>query len=251
MAADIVLLAVNAAAVGLIHTVTGPDHYLPFIVMAKARRWSVWRTASITLACGVGHVGSSVVLGMIGLACGWGLHRLKMIESARGDWAAWALVVFGTAYCVWGLRRAWQQAPRGFIPIAAGSRVHAAPHRQTQPGHSHGHGGFLHSHDHIHASGTGEAVNLTPWILFTVFVLGPCEPLIPLFIYPAAKDSWIGAWIVALVFGVVTIGAMLGLVLGCLAGLERIPLHWLERFSHALAGASIASCGCAILLLGL
>jgi len=251
MAADTLLLAVNAAAVGLIHTVTGPDHYLPFIVMAKARRWGTWRTAGITLACGIGHVGSSVVLGLAGLALGLGLKRLELVESVRGDFAAWALVVFGVLYCAWGLRRAWQQAPGGFIPLTGGVRAFGAPHQHAAAGPAHGHGGFLHSHDHIHDSETGQPVSLTPWVLFTVFVLGPCEPLIPLFIYPAAKGSWAGVVAVVVPFSLVTIGAMLALVLGCLAGLERVPLGWLERYSHALAGGSIALCGCAIRFLAL
>ena len=32
-------LCVTAASIGFLHTLFGPDHYLPFIVMAKAKGW--------------------------------------------------------------------------------------------------------------------------------------------------------------------------------------------------------------------
>ncbi len=35
---ELILLAGTAAIVGFLHTITGPDHYLPFIVMGKARK---------------------------------------------------------------------------------------------------------------------------------------------------------------------------------------------------------------------
>ncbi|MBN1531729.1 MAG: hypothetical protein JXA20_03620 [Spirochaetes bacterium] len=59
---DMSLLIAGAAGLGFIHTVTGPDHYVPFTVMARAENWSLAKTADDTVACGLGHVGSSVVL---------------------------------------------------------------------------------------------------------------------------------------------------------------------------------------------
>jgi len=52
-------------------------------------------------------------------------------------------------------------------------------------GHKHAHHG---SHAHVHEEGSG--ANITPWALFIIFVLGPCEPLIPILMYPAAKQSF-------------------------------------------------------------
>jgi hypothetical protein len=56
MTPEIALLTLSAAVIALIHTVLGPDHYLPFIAMAKARDWSLQTTIRVTLACypGVG-----------------------------------------------------------------------------------------------------------------------------------------------------------------------------------------------------
>jgi sulfite exporter TauE/SafE len=101
------------------------------------------------------------------------------------------------------------------------------------------------AHDHRHK------VNMTPWILFTIFVFGPCEPLIPLLMYPAAQESIGGAVVVSGVFSIVTISTMVALVLIPLFGLKLFPTRWLERYMHAIAGATILICGLGIEFFGL
>ena len=61
-----------AAAIAVTHTALGPDHYLPFIMLARSRGWSPARAALITAVCGVGHVISSLLLGGLGVALGIG-----------------------------------------------------------------------------------------------------------------------------------------------------------------------------------
>ncbi|MBU1319899.1 MAG: hypothetical protein KKH67_11985, partial [candidate division Zixibacteria bacterium] len=90
--------------------------------------------------------------------------------------------------------------------------------------------------------------SITPWILFTVFVLGPCEPLIPILMYPAAQQSFNGVILVVLVFSLVTIATMVASVLMLSAGLTLVPFHKLEMYSHALAGFALLLCGVAIQL---
>jgi len=230
MTPDLTLLTLNAAAVALIHTAIGPDHYIPFIVMAKARSWSLAKTAAITFVCGLGHVASSVLLGMAGYAVGANLERLEWIESSRGTIAAWALITFGALYAAWGLWRLGKKGPDG---------------------HTHDHLIRIHASDHVHDPKTGAEVSLTPWILFAIFVFGPCEPLIPLFIYPAATSGWAGAWLVAATFSIVTIGAMMAIVLGAQLGLKWLPTQQLARYNHVLAGGTIALTGGAIQFFGL
>ncbi len=237
MPSGIWILAWTAAGIGFIHTVIGPDHYLPFIVMARARRWPLPKTLAISFLCGLGHVLSSVVLGFLGLALGIAVNRLEGVESFRGGLAAWLLIGFGLAYFVWGLRRALRNRP----------------HR-----HSHAHlSEAEHEHAHVHASGhchphveDGKA-SVTPWILFTIFVFGPCEPLIPLVMYPAARHDIPGVALVAGAFGLTTILTMLAIIALSSWGLSFVRLGRLERYSHALAGAMIFVSGLAVRFLGL
>jgi len=233
MSDALIALTLTAVSIGFVHTLLGPDHYVPFIVMARVRRWSLTRTAVVTVLCGVGHVASSVVLGLIGIALGVVVARLEGLESIRGDVAAWALIAFGLAYCAWGVRRAWQNRP------------HTHRHGHDAAAHSHEH---THRSDHAHVHDEEDAQDITPWILFTVFVLGPCEPLIPILMYPAVESSLWGLCIVTAAFAVTTISTMLAVVLAAAAGLRPILVTRLARYGHAMAGMAILVCGVAIKL---
>ena len=87
--------------------------------------------------------------------------------------------------------------------------------------------------------------------LHTLFVLGPCEPLIPLLMYPTSKENFGGLLLVTAIFGAVTILTMLGIVVASTWGISRLPMKKVERYTHALAGGSICLCGIAIQFLGL
>lgn len=242
MSNELLVLSVTAASVGFIHTLFGPDHYLPFIVMSKARNWSLWKTSMLTLLCGIGHVGSSILLGIIGIIFGIGMNRLENVEGYRGDWAAWSFIIFGFGYLVWGLWKAYQNKPHKHIH-AHGDVVHDHPHHHNNLTH---HNGTQHPHEH-----KKERTNITPWILFTIFVLGPCEPLIPLFIYPAAKHNTMGIFAVSLIFTLVTLATMLAMVLIFSTGLKALPFGKLDRYTHAIAGGAVFLSGFAIVFLGL
>lgn len=237
MSHEITALAITAASLGFLHTLLGPDHYLPFIVMARARGWSMVRTTWITLLCGIGHVGSSILLGLVGVGLGIAVSRLSMLESVRGSLAAWALMAFGLVYSVWGLRR------------AARNRPHAHWHDHGDgTHHAHVH---AHAEAHVHAHDVQDPLSLTPWILFTIFVFGPCEPLIPLVMYPAARHSLWGTGIVAGIFGVTTLLTMVGIVVASTLGVNLVPGRGLERYHHALAGATLLLCGVTMEFVGL
>jgi nickel/cobalt exporter len=236
MNTEIAILCWTAASIGFIHTVLGPDHYLPFIVMNRARRWSAPKTAWITFLCGVGHVGSSVVLGLIGIACGIAVMQLEAFEAFRGNLAAWALIAFGFVYAAWGIQRGIRNRPHTHLHLSG----------EGVPAHSHSHDG-----EHMHSHEPEPKVNITPWVLFTIFVLGPCEPLIPLLMYPAAKHSIPGTVVVAVVFSAVTIATMMSIVMAASWGVSFARFGKLERWTHALAGGAICLSGLAIQFLGL
>ena len=106
MTNELTILLITAASIGFFHTLLGPDHYIPFVVMSKSGNWSNKKTAVITFLCGLGHVLGSVVLGLIGVALGLAVAGLEAIEAVRGGLAAWALIAFGLVYFAWGLKRA-------------------------------------------------------------------------------------------------------------------------------------------------
>ena len=231
MNSELMVLTGTAAFIGLTHTLLGPDHYLPFIAMSKARNWSRVKTFWATVLCGIGHVASSVVLGVIGIAMGLSLQFLQDTESGRGEIAGWLLTSLGVVYLIWGIRQAIRNKPH--------SHVHVHP---DGPEHVHEHS---HHSEHLHPHERGKK-NIVPWILFTIFVFGPCEALIPMLMWPAATQSIFGIAMVATVFGIVTIATMTVVVMLATEGLGFVPFKPLQRFSHALAGAVVLACGLAI-----
>jgi len=233
MTDNLTALTITAASLAFVHTILGPDHYLPFIVMSRARKWNIYKTSWVTLLSGFGHVISSILLGTIGIGVGIALNKLEFMESVRGDLAAWLFVAFGLVYMAWGFYRAIKNKPHKHIHHHGNGTMHLHEHSHQE------------EHDHTHKN------NITPWILFTIFFLGPCEPLIPLLMYPAAKSSSWGVAQVSIVFGLVTMLTMLGLVLLASYGLKFVRLGKMERYTHAIAGGTILLSGIAILFLGL
>ncbi|MBW6500272.1 MAG: sulfite exporter TauE/SafE family protein [Bacteroidales bacterium] len=232
----IFLLSVTAVSIGFFHTLLGPDHYLPFIVLSEARKWSLRKTMIITFLCGLGHVLSSVLLGMIGIAVGISVNRLVDVESFRGNIAAWLFIAFGLVYMIISLRNLYRKKKHTHHHFHYGSDDHVHEHD--------------HQNDHIHVH-EKDVVKTTPWILFLIFVFGPCEPLIPILMYPAAENNIAGVITVSVLFSVVTIATMMGVVLAFRLGLSRINLKPVERYSHVIAGAVIFLSGIAIQFLGL
>jgi sulfite exporter TauE/SafE len=215
-----IILTLTAASIGVVHTLIGPDHSIPFVAMSRAGNWSARKTLWVTAGCGLGHVAGSVLIGLLGLALGVVAMKLEAFESWRGDTAAWMLIAFGLAYLTWGIMQAVRKMPEA------------------------------HVHVHVHGVGAGDAASgaatasvWTPWLLFLVFVFGPCEPLIPLLMYPAAKASpWAVAAVVA-AFTLATVATMTLTVMVMRFGMSFLHLPQLIRFSHAFAGLAILVCG--------
>lgn len=236
MSNELLILTITAASLGFVHTILGPDHYIPFIAMAKAGKWTTVKTIWITIACGIGHVLSSVIIGAIGIGLGIAVGKLEWIETVRGSIAGWLLIGFGLAYMAWGIRRAIKNKQHTHVHVHSDGKIHAHKHTHNK------------EHVHVHEK---EKKSLTPWILFTIFIFGPCEALIPILMYPAATASIIGLVLVTTVFAITTIATMLTIVLVSLYGIKLIGFGKLERYTHALAGFLILICGLAVTVIGL
>jgi len=224
-------LLLSAATIGVLHTALGPDHTLPFIALARARHWSRQRTAAITALCGLAHVGSSALLGLVGVALGSAVFHLERVEAARGAIAASLMLGFGIAYAAWGVRRALAGDGHAHTHAHADGTAHEHPHR--------------HEREHVHPHATA-ARPATTWTLFLIFGFGPCEPLIPLLLYPAATNGVGQAALVIGVFAAATVATMLAVVFAALALAPRRPWTRLARWEHALAGLVVAACGAAM-----
>lgn len=236
MPEKLILLSATAAFLGFVHTLVGPDHYLPFIVLAKTRNWTKLKTLFVVILCGIGHILSSILIGFVGIAFGIALFSLEAIENTRGEIAAWLFIAFGLVYTVWGIRQAYKNKPHKHLHFHPDGSAHE---------HDHSH----HTeHSHLHES---DKRKITPWVLFVIFVFGPCEPLIPLVMYPAATHNYFAVGLVSAIFGAVTIVTMLSVTFLGLYGINLVPMNKVEKHIHTLAGLTILLCGVGIKFLGL
>lgn len=232
MPSEIILLIIAAVSIAFLHTVSGPDHYLPFIALSKARGWTYAKTVKWTIACGLGHIASSVLLGLGGAALGWSLSSVNGIENIRGGVAAWLMLLFGMIYGSWGLYRAYKSNPHKHFDLEDDGAL------------------YVYQHKHEEAMVTRERHKVTPWVMFIIFILGPCEPMIPLLYFPAAKSSWPGMVLLIIIYSVVTLVTMLALVLLGMKGIGFFKTESLERHVHSLGGLTIFICGAGMLFLG-
>ncbi len=216
------ILISTAALIAFVHTIIGPDHYLVFVALGKARDWSMTKTLKYATVCGIGHILSSVVIGFLGIFFGIELVKLVNLEESRGLLSGWMLLFLGLIYFIWGLRKL---------------RIHKNKKKLSD--------------EHRYVKSQKRFFNITPWALFIVFILGPCEALIPLFMYPAIEVDMMLVFQVALVFGVVTLLTMLFSVFLLLKGLNIFKFNSFERYSHVIAGASIILCALTINFVGL
>jgi sulfite exporter TauE/SafE len=226
------ILIAAAITIACLHTATGPDHYLPFIALSKARGWSFGRTLFWTIVCGCGHVWSSVMLGLGGAALGWSMSKVRWLESVRGGLAGWALLVFGFAYGIFGFVRAAQNRKHKHFDMVEDGKM------------------YVYEHKHGQSVRPAERHVVTPWVMFIIFVLGPCEPMIPLLYFPAARSSWWGMILLILVYTFFTLATMLIMVISGYYGFSFLRTEKLERYAHALGGITIFICGAGMIWMG-
>lgn len=133
------LLLISAFTIGALHSLA-PDHWMPFVALARAQQWNKWKITCSVFLAGLGHVSSSVVIGLVGITIGAATEHVSGWETVRGDVASLLLIGFGIAYMIYGLKQ-------------IGKRN-------------------AHVHD--------KAQTASYWTLFILIMFGPCEPLIPL-----------------------------------------------------------------------
>lgn len=228
------VLLMTAASIGFLHTAIGVDHTLPFVLIGRSRGWSLGKLLRVTFVCGLAHVLSSVLIGAVGLGLGVGLERLEFIETSRGHLAAWLLIGFGLTYAAYGLYRDRRRVRHAHAHVHEDGTVHTHEHD--------------HQSSHVHMHGDVRAQATTIAMLFVIFLLGPCEALIPLLMVPAISHSWLVVTGVVAVFAATTIATMMGLVVLGHYGLRMRASAVLERYMTTVAGLAIAASGLALQL---
>ena len=224
-------LLLTATLTGVLHTLI-PDHWLPFVLIGRARGWSARTTAAVSGFSALVHAALSVLLGLVALVIG--VRSAALVGETVGRVGAVLLVLFGLAYAAWAWRKRGHFHPGGSLL-----------HRRETASACDGSEGPAHpEHLHYHAdedlirgrAGVG-AVSLA-----LIVGANPCVLLLPMVLATAEQGARSVA-LVALAYSVPTFVLVIGLSVLGVAGSRRIRLPAPARYMEAASGLLIATTG--------
>jgi len=203
------ILALSSAFVGLVHSLA-PGHWLPIVLMAKAKRWSMREAAFGALVAASGHIIVSISLGLLASFIGHAFfaENLHALEENAG----WILVVSGISYAIY-------------------SRFQ---HRHC------------HDHDHGH-HGPEPKKDMAPyWFLFGLG-FSPCFAVLPLFTTAIGLGTG-SLMLVMITFSVGVLAALVGGSLLVARGLVKLDHPLLEHYGDVITGVGVAVMGSILLI---
>ena len=102
LSSELIVIFTGTVLLAITHTIS-PDHWFPFVMLGRANDWSLTRILLLATLAGIGHVGTSVVIGMMGVLAS------KELSECFADIAENAtcilLMTFGFGYAIWALKR--------------------------------------------------------------------------------------------------------------------------------------------------
>ncbi len=228
-------IAATGFTVAFLHAAI-PTHWLPFVLVARARNWGRTRTLVITVFAGLGHV---ALTSLLGLAIAWFGFRLE----GQVDWfprLAGGLLLAIAAFYGW---RQW---------IGGGICHHHPPGGNHAPDE---HCGEEQEHSHWQEELKGSPLvsrDAGEWAaisgLFVMLTLSPCEGFLPVYL-SAVQFGWRGFVVLSVILAVATLAGMLLFTWLALLGFDRFRLKTFERYEAGLLGALFAVLGGLILVL--
>src|SRR6185437_8406089 len=223
MSATTPALFAAAAGVGFGHAVL-PDHWVPLAVLGRSRRYPLSKIARLSGLAGVAHVLLSIVLGAVIIAVG--LQFRSSVSSAQDAIIGCLLIATGI----------------GFGVLQATGRGHHHDHD-----HDHHHD---HDHDHRHMRADPDAGRGVRRLAAIMVPFGaaasPDLTILPVFL--AATTAGVATAVGSvLIFGVVTIGTIVGLTLGAAKGGYQIKGEWLDRWGNAVTAGVLVLIGALVL----
>ena len=231
------LLLLTAAATAAFHTLI-PDHWLPFVLVGRARGWSARTTAAVSGFSAVVHTILSIALGLLALRLGQTAAEAVGERLERGS--GLLLVAFGAAYALWAWRKGGHFHPGG-----------ALLHARHEQDHCDGHEGSVGSeHLHYHADEAWIRTDAGKGAIPLALIVGlnPCVLVLPIMVATAEAGAGAVA-LVTLAYAVTTIALMVGLSVAGVAGARRLPVPAVARHMEMASGVLIALSGVVFLLI--
>lgn len=229
-------IAVTGFTVAFFHAAI-PTHWLPFVLVARARQWSRAKTLAVTLSAGLGHV---ALTSLLGLAIAWFGFQVDERLGAAFPWVTGSVMVAIGLYYFW---RQW--SGRGIQHHhLLGGHHQASDHCGHEDGHSHWDEELKDSPLGSREAGDWAAMSG----LFMMLTLSPCEGFLPVYL-SGVQFGWHGFMVLSAILAVATLLGMLIFTWLTLVGLEKLEVRSFERYESALLGGLFTALGVLIILL--
>jgi len=229
-------IAATGFAVAFLHAAI-PTHWLPFVLVARARSWSRGRTLVVTAFAGLGHVALTTVLGLI---IAWLGFQISARAGALLPWITGGLLFLIGGYFF------WRQVRGGGV---CHHHPPGSPHAPSADcGHEHEHS---HWDDELKESAllsqrSGDWAAISG--LFVMLTLSPCEGFLPIYL-SGVQFGWPGFLLLSGILAVGTLAGMTLLTWLALLGFERFQIKRFERWEAGLLGALFTVLGVIIIAL--
>lgn len=202
-----------------------PTHWLPFVLVGRARRWTRAKTMLVTIAAGLGHV---ALTSLLGLAIAWFGFKLNATLGELFPYIAAAVLASLGCFYLW---RQWR---------GAGILHHHPPGTAHHPGE---HCGSESDHTHwddelkgtpLVSSRAGDSAAVSG--LFVMLTLSPCEAFLPIYL-SGVQFGWRGFVVLSLILAVAALAAMILFTWFALFGFDRVRIQRFEKHEAGLIGA--------------
>lgn len=208
-----------------------PTHWLPFVLVGRARGWGRAKAVAVAMFAGLGHV---ALTSLLGLAIVWfGFEMDERFGHVFTRAAGFVLLAVGAFY-FW---RQWRG--KGIL------------HHHTPGGHHEPSAHCGHDREHTHMEAELEGSTLVSgrkgdWAaiggLFAMLTLSPCEGFLLVYL-SGVEFGWPGFIVLSCILAVGTLGGMLLFTWLTLVGLEKVKLQRLEHWEAAMLGVVFTGLG--------
>ncbi|MBI3886192.1 MAG: hypothetical protein HY302_10745 [Opitutae bacterium] len=216
-------LAATGFTVAFFHAAI-PTHWLPFVLVARARGWSHAKTLLVAAFAGVGHV---VLTGLLGLVIAWFGFQLDERAGQLFPWIAGGILL------LIGLFYFWRQGRGGGVlhHHVLGANHHPSEHCGHEGDHSHWDEELKDSRLTKAKAGDWAAISG----LFVMLTLSPCEGFLPVYL-SGVQFGWTGFVVLSLILAVGTLAGMMLFTWLTLVGMKNLPVRRFERYEAGMLG---------------
>jgi hypothetical protein len=195
----------GAVLLSIVHALI-PNHWLPFVAIGKAERWSMRETLIVAAIAGFAHITGTIIIGVLVGLLGIGISSSYQFVMKVG--APVILIVLGLIFIAMDIK-----------------------------------GG--HHHEHIdlenHKKRRGSKIAIIASLSSAMF-LSPCIE-IAAYYFTAANHGWTAIMGVSMIYLVVTLSGMLTLVYLGLISLKKLRWTFLEEHEKFVTGLVLVLLG--------